>query len=54
MALASFSKTKLVGMTRSAGLLCPVAYMDKVKSPLARSVANVFLAEVKYIPTPNF
>jgi lysosomal acid lipase/cholesteryl ester hydrolase len=36
-----------IGMMRSAGLLSPIAFLNKVSSPLALGVADVFLAEVR-------
>jgi len=40
MALASVSTNKFVGMTRSAVLLCLIAYRRQGKSPLAWSAAR--------------
>lgn len=45
IALASFSKGQLVSMIRSAALLSPIAYVDQMTSPLAKNVADNFLAE---------
>lgn len=45
MALAAFSKSQLVSSLRSAALLCPIAYVGQMSSPLARNAANNFLAE---------
>jgi lysosomal acid lipase/cholesteryl ester hydrolase len=36
-----------IGMMRSAGLLSPIAFLNKVSSPLAIGAADVFLAEVR-------
>ncbi|KAI6697551.1 hypothetical protein NL676_017670 [Syzygium grande] len=46
MALAAFSKEQLLDMLRSAVLLSPIAYVGQMTSPLARSAAENFLAEV--------
>ncbi|XP_038986070.1 triacylglycerol lipase 2-like isoform X3 [Phoenix dactylifera] len=48
MALASFSEHHLLHMVRSAALLCPIAYMNEVKSPIARNAAYAFVAETYY------
>lgn len=50
MGMAAFSKGELVSMTRSAALLSPIAYVGQITSPLGRTAAENFLAEVK---TPN-
>lgn len=47
IAFAALSQRQQLGMLRSAGLLSPIAYLDKVTSPLALAGADVFLAEVK-------
>lgn len=47
IALAAFSKSQLVNSLRSAALLCPIAYVGQMSSPLARNAAKDFLAEVK-------
>lgn len=46
IALAALSQQQQVGMLRSAGLLSPIAFLDKLSSPLARAAADIFLAEV--------
>lgn len=47
IALAALSdQQQQIGMLRSAGLLSPIAFLDKMSSPLARAAADVFLAEV--------
>ncbi|XP_030460450.1 triacylglycerol lipase 2-like [Syzygium oleosum] len=48
IALAAFSHKELVNMLRSAVLLSPIAYMNQMPSPLARSAAQIFLAEDVY------
>ncbi|XP_021890150.1 triacylglycerol lipase 2-like [Carica papaya] len=45
IALAAFSKDQLVSMLRSAALLCPIAYVGNVTSPLAKNAADNFIAE---------
>ncbi|KAK7836205.1 triacylglycerol lipase 2 [Quercus suber] len=49
LALASFSQEKLVNMTKSAALLCPIAYTGQVTSMFPRAIANTFLAEGTYM-----
>ncbi|KAK4577436.1 hypothetical protein RGQ29_027797 [Quercus rubra] len=49
LALASFSQEKLVNMTKSAALLCPIAYTGQVTSMFPRAIANTFLADVRKI-----
>ncbi|GJN38893.1 hypothetical protein PR202_gb27974 [Eleusine coracana subsp. coracana] len=44
--LASFSEHKLLHLVRSAVLLCPIAYLNRMRSKLVRLAANIFLAEV--------
>ena len=46
IAFAALSEQQQLGMLLSAGLLSPIAYLDKVSSPLARAAAYVFLGEV--------
>lgn len=46
MALAAFSKHQLLNVLRSTALLCPIAYMGQIASPLAKIAADNFLAEV--------
>ncbi|PVH34974.1 hypothetical protein PAHAL_7G077700 [Panicum hallii] len=48
IAFAAISEQQQLGMLRSAGLLSPIAYLDKVSSPLARGGADVFLGEALY------
>ncbi|RCV32747.1 hypothetical protein SETIT_7G028300v2 [Setaria italica] len=48
IAFAALSERQQLGMLRSAGLLSPIAYLDKVSSPLARAAADVFLGEALY------
>uniref|UniRef100_A0A0D9W351 Lipase n=1 Tax=Leersia perrieri TaxID=77586 RepID=A0A0D9W351_9ORYZ len=48
IALAALSEQQQVGMLRSAGLLSPIAFLDKMSSPLARAAADIFLAEALY------
>ncbi|RLM74328.1 triacylglycerol lipase 2-like [Panicum miliaceum] len=48
IAFAALSEQQQLGMLRSAGLLSPIAYLDKVSSPLARAAADVFLGEALY------
>lgn len=47
IAFASFSQDKMLNMLRSAALLSPIAYMGQMSSFLARSAADLFLAEVR-------
>lgn len=44
--MGAFSEGKLLNMLRSAALLCPVAYLDQIPSPMPRIIAEVFLPEV--------
>ncbi|XP_031394027.1 triacylglycerol lipase 2-like [Punica granatum] len=48
IALAAFSKQELFGMLRSAALLSPIAYVNQISSPLAKSAADIFLGEQLY------
>ncbi|XVF88576.1 hypothetical protein PTKIN_Ptkin19aG0061800 [Pterospermum kingtungense] len=48
IALAAFSKDQLYNMLRSAALLCPIAYVGQMTSPLARNAADNFIAETLY------
>ncbi|KAM0886002.1 hypothetical protein ACQ4PT_029974 [Festuca glaucescens] len=49
IALAALSdQQEHIGMMRSAGLLSPIAFLNKVSSPLALGAADVFLAEALY------
>nr|POE83690.1 triacylglycerol lipase 2 [Quercus suber] len=45
IALAAFSKHQLLNVLRSTALLCPIAYMGQIASPLAKNAADNFLAE---------
>lgn len=47
IAFAALSQRQQLGMLRSAGLLSPIAYLNKVSSPLAVAGADIFLAEVE-------
>jgi len=49
IAFAALSEQQQLGMLLSAGLLSPIAYLDKISSPLARVAADVFLGEVSLI-----
>ncbi|TYJ27779.1 hypothetical protein E1A91_A07G212500v1 [Gossypium mustelinum] len=48
IALAALSKDQLLNMLRSAALLCPIAYMGQMTSPLAKNAADNFIAEAVY------
>ncbi|GMI98539.1 Myzus persicae-induced lipase 1 [Hibiscus trionum] len=48
MALAAFSKDEVLNMLRSAALLCPIAYMGQLTSPLAKGAADDLVAETVY------
>ncbi|XAR55314.1 Triacylglycerol lipase, partial [Bertholletia excelsa] len=48
MALAALSQGKLLDMLRSAALLCPVAFMGQVPTPLVKAAADSFIAEDLY------
>ncbi|KAA3459195.1 triacylglycerol lipase 2-like [Gossypium australe] len=48
IALAALSKDQLLNMLRSAALLCPIAYMGQMTSPLAKNAAENFIAEAVY------
>ncbi|KDP30819.1 hypothetical protein JCGZ_13762 [Jatropha curcas] len=48
IALAAFSRSELLNMLRSAVLLCPIAYVGQIASPLARIIADNFFAETLY------
>ncbi|KAJ1260020.1 hypothetical protein BS78_10G200100 [Paspalum vaginatum] len=43
--LAAFSENKLVDIVRSAVLLCPIAYLNRMRSRLILLAAHIFLAE---------
>ncbi|XP_030930877.1 triacylglycerol lipase 2-like [Quercus lobata] len=49
LALASFSQEKLVNLTKSAALLCPIAYTGQVSSVFPRAIANTHLAQRAYL-----
>lgn len=42
-----------IGMLRSACLLSPIAFLNKVSSPLALGAADLFMAEALYLITKN-
>ncbi|KAE8685902.1 triacylglycerol lipase 2-like [Hibiscus syriacus] len=48
MALAAFSKDEVLSMFRSVALLCPIAYLGQLTSPLAKNAAENFIAESVY------
>nr|XP_027187780.1 triacylglycerol lipase 2-like isoform X2 [Cicer arietinum] len=48
VALAAFSKDQLLDKLRSAALLCPIAYVGQMTSPLAKNAAENFIAESLY------
>ncbi|XP_051152246.1 triacylglycerol lipase 2-like [Andrographis paniculata] len=55
IALAAFSKGELVNMLRSAAMLCPIAYVGHVTSPIARTGAEILLAEIsQWLKIPEF
>lgn len=45
--LAALSDHRLTDVVRSAVLLCPIAYLNRMKSKLILLAARIFLAEVK-------
>ncbi|KAG5128915.1 hypothetical protein JHK84_035312 [Glycine max] len=45
MVLADLSRGKLLDMLRSAALLCPIAHLNHVTSPVARTAAQSFIAD---------
>jgi hypothetical protein len=49
--LAALSDNKLTDIVRSAALLCPIAYLNRMKSRLILLAARIFLAEVKQCRT---
>ena len=49
IALASFSKGQLINMLTSVALLSPIAHLGQMTSPLARTAAENFIAEVRII-----
>lgn len=54
IALGAFSENQLVNMLRSAVLLSPIAHVGQLTSPLARTAAENFIAEVRAIPSIYF
>ncbi|KAJ0983743.1 hypothetical protein J5N97_002099 [Dioscorea zingiberensis] len=48
IALTALCQGNLLNMLKSAALLGPIAYMDQVNSPLARSAADSFIADAIY------
>ncbi|XP_058744948.1 triacylglycerol lipase 2-like [Vicia villosa] len=48
VALAAFSKDQQLDKLRSAALLCPIAYVGQMTSPLAKKAADNFIAETLY------
>ncbi|XP_021851932.1 triacylglycerol lipase 2 isoform X1 [Spinacia oleracea] len=48
IALTAFSQQKLLNMVKSAGLLCPIAYLSRMTSPLAKNAAENFVTEFMY------
>ncbi|KAH1214887.1 Triacylglycerol lipase 2 [Glycine max] len=48
MVLADLSRGKLLDMLRSAALLCPIAHLNHVTSPVARTAAQSFIADPLY------
>jgi lysosomal acid lipase/cholesteryl ester hydrolase len=46
VALAAFSKDQQLDKLRSAALLCPIAYVGQMTSPVAKNAADHFIAEV--------
>lgn len=50
MVLADLSRGKLLDMLRSAALLCPIAHLNHVTSPVARTAAQSFIADVRHKP----
>ncbi|KAG4969257.1 hypothetical protein JHK82_034966 [Glycine max] len=48
MVLADLSRGKLLDMLRSAALLCPIAHLNHVTSPVARTAAQSFIADYDY------
>ncbi|KAL6603791.1 hypothetical protein ACP70R_044152 [Stipagrostis hirtigluma subsp. patula] len=47
--LASFSEHRLLHIVRSAVLLCPIAYLNRMKSKLALLGAHIFLGETLHL-----
>ncbi|KAG0471867.1 hypothetical protein HPP92_016413 [Vanilla planifolia] len=48
IALASFSEQSLIDMLRSAALLSPIAYLDKIPSAFMQGAARIYLGEQLY------
>ncbi|RHN53332.1 putative triacylglycerol lipase [Medicago truncatula] len=48
VALAAFSKDQQLDKLRSAALLCPIAYVGQMTSPLTKDAADHFIAESLY------
>lgn len=48
VALAAFSKDQQLDKLRSAALLCPIAYVGQMTSPVAKNAADHFIAESLY------
>ncbi|KAG0470314.1 hypothetical protein HPP92_016478 [Vanilla planifolia] len=48
IALASFSEQSLIDMLRSAALLSPIAYLDKIPSAFMQGAARIYLVEQLY------
>ncbi|KAE8685250.1 Myzus persicae-induced lipase 1 [Hibiscus syriacus] len=48
MALAAFPEDEVLSMFRSVALLCPIAYLGQLTSPLAKDAAENFIAESVY------
>jgi len=49
VALAAFSKDQQLDKLRSAALLCPIAYVGQMTSPVAKNAADYFIAEVTLV-----
>ena len=49
VALAAFSKDQQLDKLRSAALLCPIAYVGQMTSPVAKDAADHFIAEATLI-----
>lgn len=47
--LAALSDNKLTDVVRSAALLCPIAYLNRMKSKLVLLAARIFLAETLHM-----
>jgi lysosomal acid lipase/cholesteryl ester hydrolase len=52
--LAALSDKKLTDVVRSVALLCPIAYLNRMKLRLILLAARIFLAEVKQCRTNPF